>query len=174
MCICVYPVDVQCADVVRYADVVMLPETAVGKDERTVFTGGKYVFGGVIDGYVAMTRVSIVPIGRNMKILAMILKKGEVVIMKNEWTKKMENVKPCPFCGSISISAKHKDCGIYLYNSFNKILKMKVYCYCNKCHARSKPISYLGRQYGDAEKYEIGIYDDRMKEKALEKWNERS
>ena len=50
MCICVYPVDVQCADVVRYADVVMLPETAVGKDERTVFTGGKYVFGGVIDG----------------------------------------------------------------------------------------------------------------------------
>ena len=94
--------------------------------------------------------------------------------MKNEWTKKMENVKPCPFCGSISISAKHKDCGIYLYNSFNKILKMKVYCYCNKCHARSKPISYLGRQYGDAEKYEIGIYDDRMTEKALEKWNERS
>jgi hypothetical protein len=50
LCICVYPVDVQCADVVRYADVVMLPETAVGKDERTVFTGGKYVFGGVIDG----------------------------------------------------------------------------------------------------------------------------
>ena len=50
MCICVYPVDVQCADVVRHADVVMLPETAVGKDERTVFTGGKYVFGGVIDG----------------------------------------------------------------------------------------------------------------------------
>lgn len=47
--------------------------------------------------------------------------------MKNEWTKKMENVKPCPFCGSISISAKHKDCGIYLYNSFNKILKMKVF-----------------------------------------------
>ena len=32
-----------------YADVVMLPETAVGKDERTVFTGGKYVFGGVIE-----------------------------------------------------------------------------------------------------------------------------
>ena len=47
---CAYPVDVQCADVVRHADVVMLPETAVGKDERTVLTGGKYIFGGVIDG----------------------------------------------------------------------------------------------------------------------------
>ena len=46
----VYPVDVQFADVVCHADVVMLPETAVGKDERTVLTGGKYIFGGVIDG----------------------------------------------------------------------------------------------------------------------------
>ena len=34
MCICVYPVDVQCADVVRYADVVMLPETAVGQNQQ--------------------------------------------------------------------------------------------------------------------------------------------
>ena len=50
LCICAYPVDVQCADVVRHADVVMLPETAVGKDERTVLTGSKYIFGGVIDG----------------------------------------------------------------------------------------------------------------------------
>ena len=46
----VYPVDVQFADVVRHADVVMLPEAAVGKDERTVLVGGEDVFGGVVDG----------------------------------------------------------------------------------------------------------------------------
>lgn len=151
---------------------ILLKERSVGikaETANTINTRKK-----VKDGYVAMARVRIVPIGQNTTILVRILKKGEVAIMKNEWTKKMENAKPCPFCGSISISAKHKDCGIYLYNGFNKILKMKVYCYCNKCHARSKPISYLGREYGDAEKYEIVIYDDRMKEKALEKWNERS
>lgn len=32
------------------ADVVMLPEAAVGKDERTVLVGGEDVFGGVVDG----------------------------------------------------------------------------------------------------------------------------
>lgn len=92
-------------------------------------------------------------------------------------TDEMFNVKPCPLCGNKSVSAVHAQKRLIGYTEGGiKILSMKCYCTCNHCHAKSRPVSYIG--YCDAS---IGFYDDdhpriydlKYKVKALDEWNRR-
>lgn len=65
----------------------------------------------------------------------------------NDWrlTVNKNDIKPCPFCGSKSISVCHSEVKYIGQNEFgNKKIKMKVFCMCNKCFSRGKPITYIG------------------------------
>lgn len=95
----------------------------------------------------------------------------------DDWRKKAnkEDVKPCPFCGSNSISACHKQIKFLGQNEFGiKKIKMQVYCKCNNCHSRGTPVTYIGYVGGskDNDKYPW-IYNDEFKLDALIKWNKR-
>ena len=48
--ICIQLTDIYLCDVVCYSDIMMLSETAIGKNEHTVLVSGKYVFRRVVDG----------------------------------------------------------------------------------------------------------------------------
>lgn len=100
-----------------------------------------------------------------------------------EFRKRMDTderfkVKHCPFCGKKSVSAVHAEKRFIGYTEFGiKILSMKCYCTCNHCHAKSKPVSYIG--YCNAVD---GFYDNehpraqdiKYKKLALEEWNNRT
>lgn len=66
--------------------------------------------------------------------------------MKSEkWKYKVENARSCPFCGSDSVSVAHKEVRLLGINGLGvKKHLMQAYCFCNKCHARSMPIKYVG------------------------------
>lgn len=88
------------------------------------------------------------------------------------------NVEPCPFCGKKSVSAVHAEKRFIGYTEGGiKMLSMKCYCTCNYCHAKSKPVSYIG--YTDAvlafyDNDHPRIYDIKYKNMALEEWNRRT
>lgn len=90
------------------------------------------------------------------------------------WKYKTENASNCPFCGSNSVSVLHKEKRFIGYNGIGfKKIAMQVYCMCNICHAKGKPISYIGYvanyDYYDAEHLPIYSCGD----KAIEAWNTR-
>lgn len=90
------------------------------------------------------------------------------------WKYKAENASSCPFCGSNSVSVLHKEKRFIGYNGIGfKKIAMQVYCMCNKCHAKGKPIRYIGYvanyAYYDAEHLPIYSCGD----KAIEAWNTR-
>ena len=91
------------------------------------------------------------------------------------WKYKAENAISCPFCGSESISVLHKEVRFLGYNAYGiKKHKMKAYCICNKCHARGKPIFYIGYTGASWSYYNekhLRVYS--CGDKAVEAWNER-
>lgn len=93
---------------------------------------------------------------------------------KEKYSMRVENAEKCPFCGSTSITVFHKQGVLIGRNDFGgKKIDMKCYCKCNKCHARGGVVSYIGycnlREYGDKDY----IYENKYKEKAIERWNTR-
>ena len=95
--------------------------------------------------------------------------------IREKHTYKAENAIPCPFCGSGSISVKHKELRFLGVNWLGtKKLKMKAYCICNKCKSRGTPIVYIGYtspgDRGFTEKH-LPIYS--RGEAAIEAWNQR-
>lgn len=95
---------------------------------------------------------------------------------QNGYTMRIENPKPCPFCGSKSVTVWHKQKTFIGKNDFGATkLKMQCYCKCNKCHSKSKPISYIG--FFDLKTYDCEheyAYDYKFKLKAIEEWNKRA
>lgn len=83
----------------------------------------------------------------------------------------------CPFCGSESISAVHRQVHFIGMNEFDiKKIHMKCYCTCNKCRARSKAVHYIGyvcAPYDFYDETHPHIYSDDMKIKAVIEWNRR-
>ena len=95
----------------------------------------------------------------------------------NRWTDKMIHALPCPFCGSTSVNAIHKQ-NTYLGSNGYYVVKigMSCYCKCNKCHARSKPIKYIGYFNAPFDFYDDehpNGYSDKYKLLALNEWNKR-
>lgn len=92
-----------------------------------------------------------------------------------EWRYKSETAKPCPFCGGNSVSVVHKDVRFLgqNYEGIKKI-KMQAYCTCNKCHAKGKPITYVGyiAPHGFYDSEHLPLYS--CGEKAVDVWNERA
>lgn len=106
---------------------------------------------------------------------------GKVVAMSEKqlnfekWQYKAKDATPCPFCGSESVSVKHKEIRFYGWNGLGfKKHRMKAYCVCNKCGATGTPIYYDG--YSNAP---FAYYDDEHKrvyscgEEAIKAWNTR-
>lgn len=92
-----------------------------------------------------------------------------------KWQYKTKDALPCPYCGSESVSVKHKEIRFYGWNGLGfKKHRMKAYCVCNKCGATGAPIYYDG--YSDAS---FGYYDDEHKrvyscgDEAIKAWNTR-
>ena len=88
---------------------------------------------------------------------------------------KTAEAKKCPFCGSDSISVVHKDVG-FIGQNVNGIkkIRMRVYCTCNICHSKGKPISYIGYAGAPLSWYNeerLPIYS--CGDKAIEEWNKR-
>lgn len=83
----------------------------------------------------------------------------------------------CPFCGSKSISAVHRQVKFIGMNDLHaKKIYMKCYCTCNKCSAKSKAVNYIGyadAQYDFYDENHPHIYSDDMKIKAVNEWNRR-
>lgn len=95
-------------------------------------------------------------------------------MMKYEpWKYKAINAKPCPFCGSTSISVAHREERFIGQNNAGiKKIKMAAYCICNKCHSRSKPVVYIGyTRYADYIKDYRHVYS--CGDEAVEEWNRR-
>lgn len=86
---------------------------------------------------------------------------------------KAENAKPCPFCGSESVSVVHSEIRFVGKNDYGvKKHKMKVYCVCNKCKSRGIPTVYIG--YSDRAYYDeayLPVYSHG--DDAIASWNER-
>ena len=89
------------------------------------------------------------------------------------WKYKAINAKPCPFCGSTSVSVAHREERFIGQNNAGiKKIKMAAYCICNKCHSRSKPVIYIGyTRYTDYIKDYRPVYS--CGDEAVEKWNRR-
>ena len=94
---------------------------------------------------------------------------------RENWRYKDETAEPCPFCGSNSVSVVHKDVRFLGQNCEGiKKIKMQAYCTCNKCHAKGKPINYIGYMnagYGFYDSEHLPIY--ACGDKAVAAWNER-
>lgn len=87
-----------------------------------------------------------------------------------KWRYKAENAAQCPFCGGKSVSVVHSEKRYIGRNRLDgKVISMAVYCKCNTCHARSKPIRYIGHTIRSIELTPIYAYGD----KAIEEWNKR-
>lgn len=88
------------------------------------------------------------------------------------------NVEPCPFCGKKSVSAVHAEKRFIGYTEGGiKMLSMKCYCTCNYCHAKSRPVSYIGYTdagFGFFDNEHPRIYDIKYKHMALDEWNMRT
>lgn len=98
-------------------------------------------------------------------------------IVKREKPKfKVKKALPCPFCGSDSVSVTHSEMRFIGVNGLGiKKIKMKAYCICNKCYARSKPIVYYGHTGGGYRGYSedfLPLY--ACGGKAIEAWNRRT
>lgn len=94
---------------------------------------------------------------------------------KEKYTMRVENAKSCPFCNSTSVTVFHKQCALIGRNGFDeKKIAMECYCRCNKCHARSPMVSYIGYRNLFDYKDKDHIYDYKYKEQAIEKWNTRA
>jgi len=92
-----------------------------------------------------------------------------------QWKYKAENAKSCPYCGSNSVSVTHKQRRFIGYNGIGfKKITMQAYCICNKCHAKGKPIKYIGYEashsFYDSEHLPLYSCGD----KAIEAWNNRA
>lgn len=94
---------------------------------------------------------------------------------REDWKYKAANAKSCPFCGSESVCVLHKEVRYIGHNAYSiKKHKMKAYCICNKCHARGKPIFYIGYSnagYGFYDSEHLPVY--ACGDKAVDAWNER-
>ena len=94
-------------------------------------------------------------------------------IKREDWRYKAENAEKCPFCGSGSISVMHKEMRFLGVNFYGvKKHKMQAYCMCNMCHAKGKPVIYIGysnRVEVDAD--HLPIYS--CGEEAIKTWNTR-
>ena len=86
---------------------------------------------------------------------------------------KAENAKPCPFCGSESISVIHSELRFLGVNYLGvKKHRMKVYCVCNKCKSRGIPVTYIGySNRSDYDEAHLPVYAHG--EDAISSWNYR-
>lgn len=88
-----------------------------------------------------------------------------------DWQYKTD-ARNCPFCGSASISVKHKEIRFLGINYLGcKKIKMKVYCICNKCKAAGTPVFYIGYTSGIYTKDHLPLYS--CGEDAINSWNRR-
>lgn len=82
----------------------------------------------------------------------------------------MSIIMPCPFCGADSIKVVHQQRKFKGENELGwKIIRMKYFCYCNKCRASGPPV------FDDIECYGSPQATDNAKneERAIKKWNNR-
>ena len=97
------------------------------------------------------------------------------MIKEEPWRFKTIKAESCPFCGSTSISVIHKEVRFIGRNGFGvKKLKMCVYCTCNKCHSKGKPIFYIGYANATISSYNedyLPVYS--CSDKAIDAWNRR-
>ena len=84
---------------------------------------------------------------------------------------KMEQLKPCPFCGGENIKMMHKDIGFIGWNGFGaKKIKYQSYAMCNKCYSKGAPATC---------EYEVDTERGRAvleenDQKAATAWNRRA
>ncbi len=80
----------------------------------------------------------------------------------------MQEIKPCPFCGSTNIDYSIKTTGR------SRNINYHVQMYCKKCHTYGPRVLVSGKQLssGGLIRHEVEK-DELFKQKATDKWNER-
>lgn len=81
--------------------------------------------------------------------------------MADELMQKIQQLKPCPFCGGTSLKIESKHNGTHYYTGTHSATVR-----CQKCHARGGTASC---------KVEKGKYraDSETEQRAIEAWNRR-
>lgn len=85
---------------------------------------------------------------------------------------KTPELKPCPFCGYKNVSLRYHQAKYYGTNGYGaKKIKFTGYIVCNKCLARSKPVS-VTKDNVECYGWSAGLRTE-MLPLAAEEWNRR-